>query len=72
MIAKRLATALLAVICLLKIAFLLTSSTVMVLASLSGLYSAWELAITLGTTLGVLGAPVGDAGTGKLPLSGKI
>lgn len=70
MIAKRLATALLAVICLLKMAFLFTSSTVIFLASLSTLYSAWALEITVGTTFGVWGAPDGDDGTGNDPLSG--
>ena len=55
----RLATALLALICLLKMAVLLTSSTVIALASLEKSYWAWEVEMILGAGLGIRGAPVG-------------
>lgn len=58
-IETRLATALLALICLLKIATLFTSSTVIVFASLGALYSAWALAIIAGAGLGTIGFPAG-------------
>ena len=63
----KLATALFALSCLLKAAFLLISSIVGDLASLDGTYGAWALLITLGTILGVAGFPVGLPGVGNLP-----
>ena len=69
-IANKLATALLAAICLLNAAFLLTSSTVIFLASLSTLYSDLVFLITRGIMLGDSGSPSGDGGAGYFPSSG--
>ena len=70
-IANKLATALLAEICLLNAAFLLTSSTVISLASRSALYLALEFRITVGTMFGVYGSPSGAGAVGYRPLAGR-